>query len=94
MQHTLIKCAFCNGTGENPYFRHPCPVCKGKGENQIMGKCKVCGDCHGSGHKGGTTLTCYTCTGLGVLPDIHDDLMQGQREIRKARRMMEEEKAK
>jgi len=93
MQHELIKCAFCKGTGENPYFRHLCPVCKGKGENQIISKHRVCFDCHGSGHKGGTTLTCYNCTGLGVIPDSREELMEARREISKARKMMEEERA-
>jgi gas vesicle protein GvpL/GvpF/DnaJ-like protein len=38
MQHYSIKCAFCKGTGENPYFGQACPVCKGEGTNQITGQ--------------------------------------------------------
>ncbi len=93
MQNHVIKCAFCQGTGENPYFSHPCPVCKGAGGNQVMGKHMVCDDCHGSGHKSGTTLTCYNCNGLGAIPDVREELLEGQLEIRKARQMIQEEKA-
>jgi len=53
----------------------------------------VCGDCRGSGQKRGTTLTCYTCTGLGVVPDIRKDLKEAREQIRKAREEMEEERA-
>lgn len=93
MQQYIIKCAFCKGTGENPYFRHVCPVCKGEGTNQITGKHMACHDCHGSGHKSGTTLTCYTCAGLGIVPDTREELKEGRQEIGKAWQMMEEERA-
>jgi len=93
MQYDFINCAFCKGTGENPYFRHICPVCKGEGKNQITSKHMACVDCHGSGHKRGTTLTCYTCAGLGAIPDAREDLLEGRQEIGKARKMMEEERA-
>jgi len=63
-----IECGFCRGTGRNPHFRGSCPVCKGKGENQVKGEYMTCGDCRGSGQKRGTTLTCYICGGLGVVP--------------------------
>jgi DnaJ-class molecular chaperone len=94
MQYYVIKCAFCEGTGENPYFRQICPVCKGKGANRIAGKHMTCVDCHGSGRKSGTTLTCYSCAGLGIVPDVREILMEARREIGKARQMMEEEKAR
>jgi len=94
MQYYIIKCAFCKGTGENPYFRQICPVCKGKGSNQITGKHMTCIDCHGSGHKSGTILTCYNCAGLGIIPDARADLMEARQEIRKAQQMMKEEKAR
>jgi DnaJ-class molecular chaperone len=94
MQHYSIKCAFCKGTGENPYFGQACPVCKGKGINQITGKYMICGECHGSGHKSGTTLTCYGCAGLGIVPDIRAALQEARHEIRKAYQMIEEEKAR
>jgi len=65
-QQTII-CAFCGGSGRHPYyFKPPCPVCKGKGENVIVGEVQECKYCKGSGRKSTTTLTCYYCGGLGV----------------------------
>lgn len=62
-----IKCAFCGGSGRHPYyFKPPCPVCKGKGENVLNGEIQRCKYCKGSGRKSTTTLTCYYCGGLGV----------------------------
>jgi len=93
MQQHVIKCAFCKGTGNNPHFRSTCSVCKGKGSKQITGKYMVCDDCHGSGQKRGTTLTCYTCTGLGVVPDMREEFKKARQEIRKAQVEIEEERA-
>ena len=90
MQEHSIKCAFCKGTGNNPHFRSTCSVCKGKGSNAITGKYMVRGDCRGSGQKGGTTLTCYTCTGLGVVPDVREDFKEARLEIRKAQEEIRE----
>lgn len=92
MEQQIIKCVFCKGTGENPYFKGTCPVCKGKGKNQITGKYMACGDCRSSGQKRGTTLTCYTCAGLGVIPDTREELKQARQEIGKVREEMEQEK--
>lgn len=91
MQQT-IKCAFCKGTGNHPYFAGTCPVCKGKGENLVSGKYLTCRDCRGSGRKSGTALTCYTCGGLGVLPDTQEIVAQARQEIKKAREEMAQEK--
>ncbi|MDP1760106.1 MAG: hypothetical protein Q8L01_01455 [Candidatus Woesebacteria bacterium] len=92
MEQQTIKCAFCKGTGENLYFKGTCPVCKGKGKNQITGKYMACGDCRSSGQKRGTTLTCYTCAGLGVIPDTREELRRARQEIRKVQGEMEEER--
>lgn len=89
----IIKCVFCQGSGDNPHFRGTCPVCKGRGKNQVTGKYMACGDCRGSGQKRGTTLTCYTCAGLGVIPDTREELRFARQEIRKVQEEMEEEKA-
>jgi DnaJ-class molecular chaperone len=89
----FISCAFCKGTGNNPFYRSNCPVCKGKGSNRVAGKYMTCRDCRGSGRKGGTTLTCYTCGGSGVVPDVREELMQARQEIEKGRSLMEEERA-
>ncbi len=53
----------------------------------------ACGDCRGSGQKRGTTLTCYTCAGLGVVPDMREELKEARQKIRKGREEMEEERA-
>ncbi|MDQ2715540.1 MAG: hypothetical protein M3Z08_11585 [Chloroflexota bacterium] len=29
----------------------------------------ACSACRGSGRKGGSTMTCYTCNGVGAVPD-------------------------
>lgn len=91
-QQTIV-CSFCKGTGENLHFKGTCPVCKGKGKNQITGKYMACGDCRSSGQKRGTTLTCYTCAGLGVIPDTREELKAARQEIRKVQGEMEEERA-
>lgn len=94
MREQVIRCAFCKGTGHHPAYRATCPVCKGAGENRlsVTGEYMVCPDCHGSGRKGGTTLTCYTCTGLSVVPDIRKELAEAREAIRKVREEMEEER--
>lgn len=87
MQELRIPCAFCKGTGHHPHYRATCPVCKGAGANQVSAAndYMTCGDCHGSGRKSGTTLTCYTCIGLGIVPDIRKDLQAAREAIRKVR---------
>jgi len=39
-------------------------------------------------------LTCYTCTGLGIVPDVRKDFKEAREEIRKAQVEMEEERAR
>jgi len=51
-----------------------------------------CPDCSGTGQKRGTTLTCWTCGGLGVVPDTSEEFEKAKKEIEKARREMEEER--
>jgi DnaJ-class molecular chaperone len=94
MQQRVIRCAFCRGTGHHPHYKATCPVCKGTGENRIVGEYMACADCHGSGRKSGTTLTCYTCSGLGVVPDIRKDLQKAREEIRRIQEEMEEERVR
>lgn len=89
----IIKCAFCRGTGNNPHFRGTCPVCKGKGENEVAGKYMACGNCRGSGQKRGTTLTCYDCGGLGVVPDTRETFRKAREEIGEAQEEMARERA-
>jgi len=88
----IITCAFCQGTGKHTHFGSTCPVCKGKGENQIKGKFVTCSDCRGTGQKRGTTLTCYTCGGLGIVPDTREEFKKARKEIKKAREEMDKER--
>lgn len=39
----------------------------------------------------GTTLTCYPCKGLGVVPDTREEIKQAREEIIKAREEIERE---
>lgn len=89
---TTIVCAFCKGTGRNPYFTGTCPVCKGQGRNTVVGPFMSCKDCYGTGQKRGTTLTCWICGGLGIVPDRREEFKKAKKEIEKARREMEEER--
>jgi DnaJ-class molecular chaperone len=92
MPEHSIKCAFCQGTGNNPHFKGTCPTCRGKGSHRVTGKYMICDDCRGSGQKSGTTLTCYACAGVGVVPDAREELREARREIRKAQQQIEEER--
>jgi len=80
----IIKCTFCQGTGNNPHYSGTCPVCKGKGKNKLVGKYMTCSSCRGSGQKRGTTLTCYDCEGLGVVPDTRETFIRAREEIKEA----------
>jgi len=88
----IVKCTFCHGTGNNPHYSGTCPVCKGRGKNEVVGKYMACSSCHGSGQKGGTTLTCYDCRGLGVVPDTRETFMRAREEIREAQEEMVRER--
>ena len=77
-------CVFCKGTGDNPHFKGTCPVCKGRGKNNVVGKHTFCNSCRGSGQKGGTTLTCYDCGGLGIVPDTRETFIRAREEIKEA----------
>ena len=71
-----IKCAFCNGTGRDPFgvLSHlsACQVCKGKGEVRIRGPVVKCAFCGGSGVQPHTTdrLHCTACKGKGWVTAI------------------------
>lgn len=71
-----VKCAFCKGTGKDPFgLLSPlskCQVCGGSGKVKTEGpvvKCKFCG---GSGVQPYTTdkLHCEACGGKGVVTKI------------------------
>lgn len=88
----LIICVFCRGVGVNPYYKGTCPVCKGRGKNQMSELCIKCPDCKGTGRKSGTTLFCYYCSGLGVIPDTQEEIKKARREIVRIQEEMGKEK--
>ena len=93
MEQQTIKCAFCQGSGNNPHFTGTCPVCKGIGKNKVVGKYMTCGTCRGLGQKRGTTLTCYDCGGIGVIPDTRETFRKAREEIGEAQDEMVRERA-
>lgn len=71
-----VKCAFCNGTGRDPFgILSPlsaCQVCGGRGEVRISGPVVKCAFCGGSGVQPHTTdrLHCMACKGKGWITAI------------------------
>ena len=66
-----IKCAFCNGTGIDP-FGVPskislCAVCGGTGKVKVKQPFVKCAFCGGSGIHPHTRLTCTACMGKGLI---------------------------
>ncbi|MCK4340957.1 MAG: hypothetical protein KAY37_04460 [Phycisphaerae bacterium] len=68
---TQIDCAFCSGTGVDPFGvmsqESNCPVCNGRGKVHVQEPTVSCAYCHATGNQPGTRLTCTTCHGKGVL---------------------------
>jgi len=68
---TSIKCAFCHGTGNDPFGLlselSTCQVCSGKGEVRIKSPVTKCAFCGGRGIQPHTTscLHCIACGGKG-----------------------------
>jgi len=66
---TTIKCAFCDGTGKDPWKAMSslsnCPVCEGRGTVSMPGPLVACAYCHGTGRQPHTRLTCQVCKGAG-----------------------------
>jgi len=71
-----VKCAFCKGTGKDPFDLlsklSNCQVCLGKGEVSIEGPTTECKFCDGTGVQPYTTsaLHCSACGGKGVVTVI------------------------
>jgi DnaJ-class molecular chaperone len=67
-------CAFCQGTGMQPYTRSElhCLACDGKGVVRVIEPSKECPLCHGTGLTMFTrpVLACGMCKGQGVIPEI------------------------
>ena len=66
-----IKCAFCGGTGKDPYEVlsgvSDCPVCKGHKTVEAKTPLVDCLYCRGTGRHRHTRLTCSACGGKGVI---------------------------
>lgn len=71
-----IKCAFCNGTGKDPFELlsklSSCQVCGGKGVVIVKEPTTKCLFCKGTGVQPYTTnrLHCSVCAGKGVITEI------------------------
>lgn len=66
-----IKCAFCGGTGKDPFkVLSPlsnCGICGGKGTVRVKEPYETCGACLGTGVYYRSRLSCGTCGGKGVV---------------------------
>jgi len=68
-----VKCAFCDGTGKDPFQLlsklSDCQVCLGKGKVKIEGPVAKCNFCSGKGIDPYTTsrIHCLACGGIGVV---------------------------
>lgn len=68
---TLIKCAFCQGVGKDPFgLLSPlaaCQVCGGKGAVTVREPAIECAFCEGTGVHRDRRLTCTVCGGKGMV---------------------------
>ena len=66
---SLVVCAFCRGSGHDPFEllskMSLCPVCGGKGKVEIVQPWRRCAFCGGTGAHPDTRLTCTVCMGRG-----------------------------
>jgi DnaJ-class molecular chaperone len=66
-----LKCAFCAGTGRDPYKVLSrvanCPVCTGHKTVEVETPFVACLYCKGTGRQRHTRLTCSACRGTGVI---------------------------
>jgi len=71
MDAKLITCAFCQGTGKDPFgIPSPlssCQVCGGKGTVKVRELAIACAFCGGSGVHDELRLTCTACSGKGMV---------------------------
>ena len=71
MDAKVITCAFCEGTGKDPFgIMSPlssCQVCGGKGSVTVREPAIVCAFCEGTGVHDEQRLTCTVCGGKGMV---------------------------
>ena len=67
-----LTCAFCRGRGRDPFMLlsplSNCPVCHGRGTNQVVEPYETCSACDGTGLYFGSKMYCWHCKGKGVVP--------------------------
>lgn len=66
-----IKCAFCHGTGKDPFhllsYLSDCPVCHGRKTVRVAKPYETCKACAGTGIYFKSKMYCWTCRGKGVV---------------------------
>lgn len=66
-----ITCAFCGGTGRDPFgIMSPlsiCGVCRGNGSRTLVEPVARCAFCQGTGVHPGSRMSCTTCSGIGTV---------------------------
>ena len=71
MSKIMVKCAFCHGTGVDPFGimseLSNCYVCGGKGVVEIEEPVETCSHCGGSGAEPESALPCLVCKGKGPI---------------------------
>jgi len=75
------KCAFCSGTGKDPFgllsILATCQVCWGSGRITVSEPVARCPFCNGSGVHPSRRYTCIVCNGKGVVSAP----AEGEREV-------------
>ena len=78
---TTVKCAFCNGTGKDPFgsMSHlsKCQVCLGRGTVRVQPPVKECAFCGGTGRQphSAARLTCGACGGKGAVTTVEPSMV-------------------
>lgn len=80
-QETLVKCAFCKGTGLDrfgvPSKLSKCQTCQGRGKVFVPEPHEKCLSCLGSGVYRHHRLTCSVCGGRGRVRKLNKDRSEG-----------------
>ena len=73
---TQITCAFCEGTGKDPFgipsIRSKCQVCGGRGKVRVQEPYIECVFCGGTGAFPDKRITCTVCKGKGVVKTVEN----------------------
>ena len=89
IETSIRICAFCHGTGIQPYTRSElhCPACGGKGVVRVREPSTECPLCDGTGIADLTrpVLACEMCKGQGVIPEIPAAEVKGRMGEKKER---------